>query len=296
MPGRTRIAPSPTGQLHLGHVAHLIYVVGLAKRWGLDVLLRMEDHDRSRCRPAFEASIYADLLWLQVPVTHGYTATTPDPYRQSDTPEVYENALQHFIDKGLVYACDCSRAAIEARLPQSLGRNQELPYDGHCRNRNLPLATPNAGLRVILPAGTITFNDLLLGPQTQIPASQCSDLLLRDRHRLYTYQFCVVVDDLRQGITHIIRGQDILPSTGRQLLLRELLGGDSSLQFYHHPLLLDTHTGEKLSKRELASPIQHLRDQGHQPTAVLGLAAHAIGLQATTAPLAWQDIEQLLPA
>lgn len=274
MPDFTRIAPSPTGYLHLGHVAHLLYVAGVANKLDLRVLLRMEDHDRQRCKPAYEAAILTDLRWLQVPVHIGFAGRSPDLFRQSDTPAVYADALRRLLQDGHVYACDCSRRTLLDRLGASKP-GEEQPYDGYCRDRNLPVETGMA-LRIRVPDKAFTFQDLRLGVQTQQPARQCGDFVIRDRNGLYTYQFCVAVDDSRQGITHVVRGEDLLASTGRQLYLHQLLQTPQPLYWYHHPILTDA-SGAKLSKRDRPSPIAMLRAQGATPAHVLGLAAHALG-------------------
>ena len=281
--GLTRIAPSPTGELHLGHVAHLLYVVGVARHLGLRLLLRMEDHDRQRCHPAYEAAIAHDLYWLEVPEHEGFTGAHPDAYRQSDTPQVYLAALEHLARQGLLYGCDCSRKDIAARSgPHPPG--QELAYDGHCRNRGLPPG-PGYGWRVKLPAQTVAFTDARLGPQRQSIGGG-NDTLLRDRLGQFTYQLCVVVDDGRQGITHLIRGEDVLPSTGRQLLLRELLGYPDAVTVYHHPLLTAAD-GTKLSKGTGAPPIRHLREAGYSPGAVRAQAARHVGWAGIGPELDW---------
>ena len=194
----TRFAPSPTGFLHLGHVVNAIYVWGIARRHGARVLLRIEDHDRIRCRPEYEAALLEDLAWL------GFTADEPC-YRQSDHPEVYAAALEQLRRDCHVFACDCSR--------RELGGGEQ--YAGRCRSRGLTEG-PGRGLRV----------------------AECDDLLIRDRDGHWTYQFSVTVDDVRQGVNLIIRGRDVEASTARQVKLAGLLGRHDVPAFIHHPLLL----------------------------------------------------------
>lgn len=259
---RTRFAPAPTGYLHLGHVANALYVWGAAAAKNAEILLRIEDHDRQRCRPEFEAAMLEDLAWL------GFTPTSSElPLRQSDHPERYEAAVERLRAAGhLVYACDCSRkdmAGVSGDLP-----DRETPYSGRCRHRGL-VPGIGLGLRVALPPDPVLFNDFALGPQQQTPSEQCGDLLLKDRMGNWTYQFGVVVDDQLQGIDLVVRGVDLLESTGRQILLGRLLGRDLPPSFLHHPLIRKP-TGEKLSKASRDTSIRELRSQGATPEELFG--------------------------
>lgn len=275
----TRYAPSPTGPLHLGHVAHMLYVWGLARRLGAKVVLRIEDHDRSRCREEFEAGIAEDLAWLGF----GYdnALTRPSPYRQSDSAERYEAALERLTQTGLVYRCDCSRKRIAEH--SRLGSGGERRYSGYCRDRNVPADQPH-GLRVRMDPGAEAFEDGCLGPQRQDPSEQAGDLLIRDRAGNWTYQFAVVVDDLAHGIDVVIRGEDLLESTGRQLRLARLLGATRPPRYFHHPLIVDD-AGAKLSKKTAAGALADERRRGRSPQEILGEAAFRVGLAESAAPL-----------
>src|SRR5215471_8379317 len=170
---RTRFAPAPTGWLHLGHVLNADYVWGS----GAGVILRIEDHDRERCRPEYDAGILEDLAWL---------GCHPDfpIVRQSERGAIYREAVEILRRRGLVYACDCSRAQIEHRT--HLAPDAELRYDGHCRDRGVAM-TGSVGWRVRIDPGVERFVDGLLGPQAQDPSSQCGDVLIRDRLGNWTY-------------------------------------------------------------------------------------------------------------
>lgn len=272
---RTRYAPSPTGYLHLGHVAHLLYVWGAARAFGAEVILRMEDHDRGRCRPEFEAAILEDLDWL------GFAAANVlepvSPYRQSDCGDRYQAALERLEQQFHVYRCGCTRKQIAARVRPSA--DGELPYDGCCRE----LGLAQGGIRVELERGAESFADGLLGEQSQDPSAQCGDLLLRDRAKQWTYQFAVTVDDLVQEIDLVVRGEDLLASTGRQILLGKMLGRQREALFLHHPLIRDDG-GAKLSKKEASAPIREMRRRGVPPQAVLGMAAQQAGITEEAAP------------
>ncbi|MBI1357739.1 MAG: hypothetical protein GC160_25655 [Acidobacteria bacterium] len=278
-PPVTRYAPSPTGPLHLGHVAHMLYVWGLARRFGARILLRIEDHDSGRCRPEYEAGAVEDLDWLGF--HYDNVLHHPSPYRQSDSAAAYYEALEKLSRAGLVYRCDCSRKRIAETAP--LGPGGERRYSGFCRDRQVPADRPH-GLRVRLEPGEERFVDGFLGPQSQDPESQCGDLLIRDRAEDWTYQFAVVVDDLRHGVDLIVRGEDLLPSTGRQIRLARLLGRPDPPRFFHHPLIVDER-GMKLSKKTAAGPLADERKRGRSPQEILGEAAFRVGLAPTAAPL-----------
>jgi glutamyl-tRNA synthetase/glutamyl-Q tRNA(Asp) synthetase len=253
----TRFAPAPTGYLHLGHVVNALYVWGAAREAGGLVRLRIEDHDRQRSRPEYERAILEDLAWL------GFEADGP-LVRQSDREPVYRAALARLVERGLIYGCRCTRAELQAVAP---GPDGERRYPGTCRDRGLPLSD-TLGWRVRLEAGVEPFEDLLCGPQAQDPSAQCGDLLIRDRLGNWTYQFAVVVDDIDQGITDVIRGVDLLPSTGRQIRLARLLGREEPPRFAHHPLVMKSAT-EKLSKSDGDTGVRDLRAAGWSPEEVL---------------------------
>jgi len=253
-PVTTRFAPAPTGYLHLGHVLNAVYVWDIARASGPDarVLLRIEDHDRARSRPEFEAALLEDLAWL------GFAADG-ELTRQSERSALYERALDGLRARGLTYACDCSRADIAS------GR-----YPGTCRERNLR-ESAGAGVRVKLDSTVERFDDLRLGPKEQRPSEQCGDLLVRDRHGNWTYQFAVVVDDWLQNVNLVIRGEDLLDSTGRQIQLARLVGREQPPAFLHHELLMKTAT-QKLSKSDGDTGVRDLRAKGWSAEAVIAAA------------------------
>jgi glutamyl-tRNA synthetase/glutamyl-Q tRNA(Asp) synthetase len=254
----TRFAPAPTGYLHVGHVVNALFVWGFAQRHGGRVLLRIEDHDRQRSRPEYEAAIFEDLDWL------GFVPDVVAP-RQSDREDAYRIQLQMLVARGLVYGCDCTRKEIAA-----------LRYPGTCRDRGLPL-TDDVGWRVSIGHGVEFFRDMFLGPQAQEPESQCGDLLIRDRHANWTYQWAATADDYLQRITHVIRGIDLLDSTGRQLRLARLLGRQDAIHFGHHPLVMKTAT-QKLSKSDKDTGIRDLRAAGWTRDRVLDEARKLVNV------------------
>jgi glutamyl-Q tRNA(Asp) synthetase len=275
----TRFAPSPTGVLHLGHVAHALWAWGVAGALGGRVILRIEDHDRGRSRPEYERQILEDLAWLGfVPdqESAGSLRGGPSPWRQSDCDHIYAAAIRRLRAAGLVYGCDCSRSTIARQLGDGLVEGEELRYPGTCRDRGLEPG-PGVGLRVRLDPTDECFDDLRLGPQCQRPSEQCGDLLLRDRSGNWTYQFTVTVDDLRHGVNLVIRGEDLLSSTGRQMALARLLGRAQPPRFLHHPILRN-EAGIKLSKKDRVAGLAELRAEGKVSAEVIGLAAWRTGL------------------
>jgi glutamyl-tRNA synthetase/glutamyl-Q tRNA(Asp) synthetase len=253
----TRFAPAPTGYLHLGHVLNALYVWGMAREAGGGVRLRIEDHDRQRCRPEFERAIVEDLAWL------GFEADGP-LVRQRERDPVYRTALARLSALGLLYGCACTRAELQQVPP---GPDGERRYPGTCRHRGLA-PTDGVGWRIRFEPGEEPFEDRLCGPQVQDPAAQCGDLLIRDRLGNWTYQFAVVADDIDQGVTDVIRGVDLLPSTGRQIRLARLLGRAEPPRFAHHPLVMKSAT-EKLSKSDGDTGVRDLRAAGWSAADVL---------------------------
>jgi len=291
----TRFAPAPTGYLHLGHVVNAVYVWGIARAFGGRVMLRVEDHDRTRCRPEYEAALLDDLDWLgfvpDVGPSQSYRELpTQHPLRQSDNGARYLTALKSLDAQHVVYTCECSRRDIQQRAPRPTG--EELHYSGRCRERAVDPASTLAR-RVVMTSGDEAFDDVRLGPFAHVPSEQCGDVLVRDRHGGWTYQFAVSVDDTVQGIDLIIRGEDLLASTARQRRLARLLGNTRLPQVLHHPLLVHPD-GSKLSKANQDSAIADRRAAGERPEVLLGHVADLLGLRMTTGAVRPDDFAELL--
>jgi glutamyl-tRNA synthetase/glutamyl-Q tRNA(Asp) synthetase len=245
----------------------------MARATGAEVVLRIEDHDRQRCRPEYEAALLEDLEWLGfIPDQPSFAElrSGPSSWRQSDSGECYHAAIERLRQRGHhLYYCDCSRTTAAAG-EEPLDPNTERPYSGRCRDRHLGPG-PDRGLRLQLPAIEQSFTDLRLGPQRQLPSRQCGDLLLRDRRGNWTYQFAVVVDDERHGIDLVVRGEDLLESTGRQLQLAAMLGRAAPPTYLHH-ILIRKPNGDKLSKSSGDTGIRELREAGKTREDVVRMA------------------------
>ena len=281
----TRFAPAPTGYRHLGHLVNAVYTWGIAGATGGRVVLRIEDHDRGRCRPELEAALLDDLERLGLQPDHPAMAELragASAYRQSDDDRPYRDALERLRAAGLVYACDCSRATFAAWAQARGDRFGGPGCPAACRDRHVRERS-GTGFRVALGPGDEEFDDLLLGPQAGTAASD-GDLLVRDRLGNWTYHLCVVVDDARHGVDLVIRGRDLLDATPRQIRLGKLLGRTEPPAFLHHPLLRKP-SGAKLSKADRDTALHALLEAGHTPADLFGFAAAAVGLIEAQRPI-----------
>jgi len=287
MPGKIRFAPSPTGYLHEGHLLSALFVWAAARKWDLSVHLRIEDHDQSRARPEYIESIFDDLDWF------GFRYDSKSI--QSSREEIYRKALARLEAQDLVYPCFCSRKQLEQENPKS--ETGEIIYQGKCKptfttkgaGEQPPIdpATPH-NLRVLIPDKVVSWHDMRLGDFAENPKRQCGDFPIRDRDGQWTYQFAVCVDDIDEGITHVVRGEDIRSSTARQIALMRLLGREVPPLYLHHPLIVDP-SGKKLSKRERAHSLREDRDSGYSAEELLGRVCHKAGLQQGPLPLSLDE-------
>ncbi len=251
-----RFAPSPTGTLHLGSLIAAVASYLDAKAVGGRWLLRIEDLDPPREVAGSAEAIIASLL------AHGLH-WDGEILWQSERTARYEAALAQLAGRGQVFHCNCSRA----RLAELGGR-----YDGHCRRRP-PGAMDACAIRLIADDVTIAFEDALQGPQRQRMNRDVGDFVIRRRDGIFAYQLAVVVDDADQGITHIVRGADLLQSTARQIYLQGLLQLPSP-QYAHIPLLANK-LGQKLSKQNLAPPLDDRHPGGNLRAALAFLGQPA---------------------
>lgn len=272
----TRFAPSPTGRLHLGHAFAALFAERAARSAGGRFLLRIEDIDRARCRPEFEAGILEDLAWL------GLEWERP-ARRQSEHMADYESALARLEAKGLLYPCFCTRRDILAEVARAAGapHGPEGPlYPGTCRRlspderarrlaQGLPYALRLDVAAAAREAGPLDWHDAALGEQRAAPESH-GDVVLARKEMRTSYHLAVTVDDHRQGVSLVTRGEDLIAATAVQRLLQALLGLDVP-RYHHHPLLKDA-AGRRLAKRDRAMTIAALRASGASPEAVRALA------------------------
>jgi glutamyl-Q tRNA(Asp) synthetase len=267
----TRFAPSPTGLLHLGHAFSALTAWDMARADGGRFLLRIEDIDRPRCRPEFEAAIHDDLHWLGL--------DWPEPVmRQSDRLPAYDAALARLADMGLTYPCSCTRADIREALsaPQEGAQPgpDGPPYPGTCRARPMSERKPDDAIRLDIAraaalTGALAFSET--GPgrgaaQTMPPdrlIHEVGDIVLARRDIGTSYHLAVVVDDAAQEITHVVRGEDLFSATPIHVLLQRLLGLTTPV--YHHHRLIRDEAGRRLAKRDDARAIQSFRATGHSP-------------------------------
>ncbi|MDB5370210.1 MAG: tRNA glutamyl-Q synthetase [Roseomonas sp.] len=284
----TRFAPSPTGRLHLGHAHSALLGWQAARQAGGRFLLRIEDIDPLRCRPAFTDAILEDLAWLGLD-------WDGEPRIQSRHLPEYRAALERLEGMGLLYPCFCTRAEI-AREAAAIGHAPHGPdgmlYPGTCRHR------PPAGRATRIAAGEpyalrldmtaalarlpvpLDFEEEGRGRLSCDPA-RFGDVVLARKDTPASYHLCVTHDDALQGVTLVIRAEDLLPATDLHRLLQALLGWPAP-RYRHHPLLLGAD-GKRLSKRDKAPTLAALREAGHSPAVVRAMALGAIAGPATGA-------------
>lgn len=274
----TRFAPSPTGQLHLGHAYSALLASDRANEAGGRFILRIEDIDKVRCRPEFEKGIIEDLTWLGL-------RWERDVRRQSEHFDEYRMALDKLDDLGLLYRCTCTRREIreEVAWSPSAPHGPEGPlYPGTCRKRRddrLPPmdkdSSPYAIRLDVMQAISLLeqrggwplfWQDEVAGTVRADPAS-LGDVVLARKDTPTSYHLAVTVDDARQGVTHIIRGEDLLHTTHVHRLLQQLLELPAPV-YLHHRLLTD-ETGRRYAKRDKANTLKALREAGRDPNEII---------------------------
>jgi len=275
---RGRFAPTPTGPMHLGNARTALLAWLSARSAGGDLLMRVEDADRLRTRPGLEARILDELRWLGLDWDEG-----PDlpgacgPYRQSERAARYQEALDRLRQAGLIYPCFCSRAEIAAAAQAPHGPGDEGPrYPGTCAGLGADEIRRRSGSRppawrFRVAPGAVAFSDRIHGPQAIDAAEDAGDFVVMRADGVAAYQLAVVVDDAAMGVTEVVRGDDLLRSTARQLLLYRALSA-AAPTFAHVPLVVG-EDGERLAKRHSALSVGELRERGADPRAVVGLLA-----------------------
>ena len=277
-----RFAPSPTGRMHLGNVFSALLSWLSARAQGGTWLLRIEDIDPQRSRHEYADMLMDDLQWLGL-------EWDGKPCWQSQRGDIYARYLQQLTEAGLIYPCYCTRADILAtQAPhESDGR---VVYKGTCRNLPPGARKGPAALRMKVPdegRGIVTFTDGHYGTHTVDLTTQCGDFIVRRKDGAWAYQFAVVVDDSLMGINEVVRGRDLLLSSPQQIYLAQQLGFTPP-RFTHLPLLCNT-AGQRLSKRDKSLDMGCLR-QRFTPNQIIGLLAHAAGLQPTPDAVSVQSL------
>jgi glutamyl-tRNA synthetase len=285
---RGRYAPSPTGEIHLGNASSALLAWLSARAAGSSFVMRMEDIDRARVRAGLAEQILADLRWLGLDWDEGPDCGGPHrPYDQSARMADHERAFERLRDDGRLYPCFCSRRDIAAAASAPQNPGDELRYPGTCRDLDPETARQrvdqgdrHAWRFRVCTDSPITFTDRVRGKIEQTPPG---DFVIRRTDAVYAYQLVVVEDDHRMQIAEVVRGNDLLTSTARQLLLLESLGYPPPA-YAHVPLLVDSE-GVRLSKRQQGITLRELRDQGKTPDELIGHLAHLLRLCPTAAPI-----------
>lgn len=271
---RGRIAPTPTGYLHLGHARTFWIAMERANEAGGTLIYRDEDIDPDRCKPEFAEGAIEDLQWFGCQWDEGPDIGGPvGPYRQSKRMPLFLDAWKHLKEGGFIYPCDKSRkdVAWATQAPHGDEKGGEAVYPEHLRP---PIGTGKSAeepgginWRFRVPDNrTIEFNDLGLGPCAFECLKDFGDFLVWRKDGQPAYELAVVVDDAAMGITEVVRGEDLLISTARQLLIYEALGLRAP-DFYHAPLLCDAN-GQRLAKRHRSLSLRELREAGQTPEAL----------------------------
>jgi glutamyl-tRNA synthetase len=288
----TRLAPSPTGALHLGNARSFMVNWALARQRGWRVLMRMEDLDGPRVKAGAADQALDILQWL------GLDWDGSVSY-QSANFKPYQDALERLHAGGYLYHCQCSRKEIAAAQSAPHGGG-EMRYPGTCRPNladghspariasdaaTSPLMRDDAvAWRLIVPDEPVTFDDAVAGPQEINVQRQAGDFIVATKAGLPSYQLAVAVDDARQGVTHVVRGDDLLNSTARQIWLYRKLGLSPSPQYFHLPLVRGLD-GRRLAKRHGDTRIARYRERGVEPERVIGLLAYWSGLLRSPEPM-----------
>ncbi|WP_434321943.1 glutamate--tRNA ligase [Haemophilus influenzae] len=257
---RTRFAPSPTGYLHVGGARTALYSWLYAKHNNGEFVLRIEDTDLERSTPEATAAIIEGMEWLNLPWEHG-------PYYQTKRFDRYNQVIDEMIEQGLAYRCYCTKERLE-ELRHTQEQNKEKPrYDRHCLHDHSHSPDEPHVVRFKNPTeGSVVFDDAVRG-RIEISNSELDDLIIRRTDGSPTYNFCVVVDDWDMGITHVVRGEDHINNTPRQINILKAIG--APIPTYAHVSMINGDDGQKLSKRHGAVSVMQYRDDGYLPEALI---------------------------
>lgn len=271
---RVRFAPSPTGYLHIGGARTALFNWLFARKMGGKLILRIEDTDTERLKEDSVSQILASLKWLGLNWDEGPEAGGEcGPYYQSERRELYSKYAQQLLDEGKAYYCFCTPADLEAEREKQRAAKQPFRYARTCRNLDPEVAKARAAagepysVRIKIPTeGSITVHDLIHGDVT-FNMDQFDDFVIVKSNGMPTYNFAVVVDDHLMGMTHVLRAEEHLSNTPKQLLIYEALGFEPP-KFGHMPMILAPDRS-KLSKRHGATSVEEFRAQGYLPEAII---------------------------
>jgi len=272
-----RLAPSPTGRLHLGHARSFLIAWWHARSRGGRIVLRLEDLDIERVKPGLVEATIDDLRWLGLD-------WDGEPYVQSSGIGEMNAAATTLVDRGLAYPCICTRKEIHAALSAPHGGSAETIYPGTCRGKFASLAAAErasgrpAALRFAVPKQRVRIEDGIQGVREYDVVTEIGDFPILRRLGMPAYQLAVVVDDARQEVTEIVRGADLLESCARQWLLQEALGVGHP-RWWHVPLVTDA-SGRRLAKRSDDVSLARLRAAGTDPQRIVAWVARSLGIDA----------------
>lgn len=277
----TRLAPSPTGALHLGNARTFLINYALARRLGWKILLRIEDLDTPRIKPGVIDQTIETLHWLGL----DWDERVPD---QTDDLELYRDAMRTLASQGSVFPCGLTRREIAEAAAGPIADEHEDRFPLELRPSEFPSTfdDPVSNWRFVVPPDSVLVADEFAGQRTVDVASSVGDFVVWTQRGTPSYQLAVVVDDLRQGVTHIVRGDDLLSSAARQTLLRDSLGHSDEPVTYHVPLVRGSD-GKRLAKRHGDTRLTTYRDRGVPAERVVGLIAGWCGM--TREPMSTKD-------
>ena len=278
-PPISRLAPSPTGALHLGNARTFLINWALARQRGWTLLLRIEDLDTPRVKPGVIDATIDTLAWLGID-------WDGDPITQSRDATHHERAIRELARRSLVYPCALTRAQIEQAASAPHEGDHETRYDPSLRPDRRPASFEDRGTnwRLAIDPGPVAFDDMVRGALSRDPGAEIGDFVLWTKRGAPSYQLACAVDDARQGVTRIVRGDDLIGSTARQILVRRALGIDTDIQHAHLPLVRGDDA-RRLAKRHGDTRIDHYRAKGVPRDRVIGLLAYWSGITPDRTPM-----------
>jgi glutamyl-tRNA synthetase len=266
---KTRIAPTPSGFLHIGNVLSFAITSALALKSGAKILLRIDDLDQARVNKQYVQDIFDTLNFLEIPWHEGprNVQEFEDSWSQRDRMDIYDQAIRKLCDKGLVFACTCSRQQIRNEHPCT------------CFDKQIPLGAENAGWRLITGSRDLEIKNYNNPSTHAILPVEMKNFIIRRKDGVPAYQLASVVDDLHYGVDLVVRGEDLWPSTIAQHELASALDEDefNKIAFYHHHLLMET-SGNKLSKSAGSTSVRYLRENGKSPSDIYTVIAAMFGI------------------